>query len=229
MPVPLAVERPGTGLLLRWVVANGLGELVGLGGVGLLAAVLVPVVRRALAGGAAAEVATAVLMVVLGAVEGWVVGHAQARALASTGVDGSAWVRATMVGAMLAWALGMVPSTVMALRGGTGAGGTGEGPPPGLRLVLAAALGLVAGPVLAVVQAQVLRHSARKPARWLLANALGWAVGMPLVFVAVRNLAVHGASPGPLAGSAATLLLAGALVGLVEGLFLVRLLRSPEP
>ncbi len=228
MALPSSAERPGhNGLLGRWVVANATGELVGLGGVGLVAAALVPVVQRHLPGNAARPLGTAVVMVVLGAFEGTVVGLAQARALRGTDIEARAWVRATILGAMLAWALGMVPSTVMALH--TGPVPPGAGPPPWVRGLLAAALGLVAGPVLAAFQLPVLQGHARRPWRWLLANALGWAVGMPLVFAAVRNLALHGAGPSSVVRSASGLALAGAAVGWVEGVFLVRLLRPRGP
>lgn len=51
---------------------------------------------------------------------------------------------------------------------------------------------------------------------------------MPLAFLAVRNLALHGVSPPSVVRSAAALAVAGAVVGLVEGAFLVRLL-GPRP
>jgi hypothetical protein len=222
-------ERPPGGLLGRWVVANALGELIGLGGVGLLATALVPTVQRVVPAGAARPLVTAILLVALGSFEGWVVGTAQALALAGTGVDARAWVRATVLGAVLAWAVGMVPSTVIALLGHSGDAAPGAGPTLALRLVLAAGLGVVAGPLLAAVQVPVLRRYAPRAWRWLLANALGWAAGMPLVFAAVRNVAVHLREPGAIALSLAALAFAGGLVGLVEGLFLVRLLRPAEP
>ncbi|HVP61591.1 MAG TPA: hypothetical protein VMT11_13585 [Myxococcaceae bacterium] len=229
MSLPVEAESAREGLVRRWVLANGVGELIGLGGVGLLAAALVPGVQRALPGSVAGHVAIAVLMVGLGAFEGAVVGTAQARALAGTGIQSRAWIRATVLGAVLAWALGMVPSTLMAVLGGPGGPPPGTGPPPAVRLVLAAALGLVAGPILAAVQVRVLRRHAERTWRWLVANGLGWALGMPLVFLGVRTLAVQGVAPGSLALAAATLLGAGAVVGLVEGLFLVRLLQPTAP
>jgi len=78
--------------------------------------------------------------------------------------------------------------------------------------------------ILAAVQVRALRRLARRPGLWLLANALGWALGMPPVFAGIRALALHGPRPGVLLGCAAALLGAGALIGLVEGLFLVRML-----
>ena len=221
---PPRAESPRGDLLRRWVLANALGEFVGLGGVALLAAALVPPLQRALPGTVAARLATALLMMALGALEGWVVGSAQARALAPGPIDRSAWVRATVLGAVLAWAVGMVPSTVLALRHVPGGAAPG-GPPPGLRLALAAGLGLVAGPILAAVQVRVLRPHVSRPAGWwLVACALGWALGMPCVFAAVHLLVRNGVRPWSLVGAAVALGGAGALVGLVEGLFLVRLL-----
>jgi hypothetical protein len=226
MPSLLAGGR--SGLLRRWVVANALGELAGLGGVALLGAALVPAVQQTVPG-ATGHLATAGLVVALGSVEGWVVGHAQARALGPTGIEAGPWIRATVLGAVLAWALGMVPSTAIALLRAPGDAPAGAGPPLTVRLLLAAGLGLVAGPILAAVQVRVLRRYAPRPGRWLLANALGWALGMPLVFMAIRALALEGPRPGAIAGSAAAILLAGAVVGLVEGAFLVPLLSSSEP
>src|SRR5512138_1190548 len=136
MSDPLVAEPPSRLVLVhRWVVANAVGELVGLGGVGLAAVWLVPLVRHPLPASAAAALATAVLMVGLGALEGAVVGVAQAWALSGTGIPARAWIRATVLGAMLAWALGMVPSTVLGLIGHAGDGAAPAGPPPSVRLL----------------------------------------------------------------------------------------------
>src|SRR5678816_3242130 len=171
---PMTERARPAGLLARWVVANSLGELAGLGGVALLAAALVPAVQRSFPGSAAAALATAALMVALGSLEGVVVGSAQAWALLGTGIPTGRWIRATVLGAVLAWALGMVPSTVLALIGPPEGASSGAGPSPPVRLVLAAGLGLVAGPILAGLQLGVLRRYTTRASRWLLANALGW-------------------------------------------------------
>jgi hypothetical protein len=230
MSDPLVAERTRpAGLLARWVLANSLGELAGLGGVALLAAALVPAVQRSLPGSVAAPLATAAVMVALGSLEGAVVGSAQAWALVGTGIPTRQWIQATVFGAVLAWALGMAPSTVLALAGPPGGAPSGAGPSPPVRLLLAAGLGLVAGPILAGLQLGVLRGHATRAWRWLLANSLGWGLGMPLVFLAVRNLALHGVTPPSVARSAGALALAGGVVGLVEGVFLVRLLPGGRP
>jgi hypothetical protein len=122
-PVP---ARPVDGpradrLWRRWVVANALGEALGLGlaavpGIALLdpdAPALPPLLT---AGG----------MVAGGCLEGHVVGTAQWLALrrALPRLTRRAWVAASVAGAALAWALGMLPSTLMA---GDGAGDGGPG------------------------------------------------------------------------------------------------------
>ncbi|HTS79524.1 MAG TPA: hypothetical protein VMH40_02900 [Myxococcaceae bacterium] len=211
-------------LLRRWILANALGELLGLGGVAFLAGATLPAMERLLAGSSLRPLVAAGWLVALGAFEGWVVGHAQALALSGTAIVARAWVRATVLGAVLAWALGMLPSTVMAFLPHAQDAAAGPGPSRLVRLFLASSLGLVAGPILAAVQVRELRRVARRPGLWLLANALGWALGMPPVFAGIRALALHGPRPGVLLGCAAALFGAGAVVGLVEGLFLVRML-----
>jgi hypothetical protein len=92
-------------------------------------------------------------------------------------------------------------------------------------MLLAAGLGVVAGPVLAVFQFRVLRRYVGHAGWWLPANALAWAVGMPVIFAgihvaysAVGHYAVVGAPIG-------TLALAGAAVGAIHGVFLIYLLQ----
>jgi ELWxxDGT repeat protein len=48
---------------------------------------------------------------------------------------------------------------------------------------LAMALGVVAGPILGLAQWTVLRGLVSGAGRWLWANALAWAVGMPVLYI----------------------------------------------
>lgn len=103
----------------RWVVANAVGEGVGLGGSFLVGAGLGAVLQGQ--HGAWVEIGLALVAVALGTLcEGVIVGHAQWRVLrrALPGLSRGSWVRATAVGAGVAWLLGMIPSTVMSLVSG---------------------------------------------------------------------------------------------------------------
>jgi len=136
------------------------------------------------------------------------------------------WVVATIVGAMVAWGLGMLPSSLMA--GAEGGGQALSEPPQWLISLLAGGLGLVAGIVLGLPQWAVLRRGelrplVRRPGLWLPANSLAWLLGMPLVFLGMGSIpagaTVLQAVPIVVAATAA----AGVVVGAVQGLFLVRI------
>jgi hypothetical protein len=213
----------------RWVAANALAELVGLGG---SAAVAVGLATTTDSLGAAGVLLMAVAMIAIGTfLEGVLVGLLQGRVLrrALPALPPRAWVGATALGAGVAWTLGMVPSSVMQLvMDGTA---QADSQPPvisdALQLLLAAGMGIVLGPFLAVPQWRVLRRYVAGAGWWVPANSAAWAVGMVLVFQAA------GSTPWPLsvatlAGPVVLLTLAGAAVGAVHGAALVWLLSRSE-
>lgn len=210
----------------RWIVANGLGEMLGLGTTFALGGALAP--RLAVVSGVAETLGTAVAAVGLGIVlEGVVVGWAQARVLRDwIGLPQGAWVRASAAGAGLAWALGMAPSTVLSL---TAAAPAADGAPPfepgpGLTLVLAAGLGLVTGPILGAMQGRVLRQARPDVRGWPGANAVAWAFGMPVIFAGMDRVPWNGPASARVAGLYLVCLAAGLVVGAVHGAVLRRLL-----
>lgn len=212
--------RPGPGTWTAWVAANAAGELVGLGLVFLAGFSLAA--RWGEPSGAAGALAFALAAVALGAVEGAVVGWAQAIVLARAlpSVRRRAWTGATVAGAVLAWALGTIPSTLAAFQPASS-----EPPPepgPLLGLALGAGLGAVAGLILALFQWLILRRASAAAAWWLPANALAWAVAMPWIFWLVGATVAEARSAKALALFLAGLGIAGALVGAVHGIFLVR-------
>ena len=125
------------------------------------------------------------LAVILGTfLEGVVVGTAQEHVLRRrvASLPRWSWTRATAAGAALAWVLGMVPSTIMALGTAQPAPSTATEPTALVQYGLAMAMGLVAGPILGAAQWSVLRRVVAHAGWWLWANAAAWAVGMPLIF-----------------------------------------------
>lgn len=170
----------------------------------------------------------AFVFVLLGVFEGFVVGWAQTRVLKRRVPALTGWIRATVVGAVVAWTVGMLPNAIMSLAQQADATPT---PEIGefLRLVLAAGLGLVTGPVLAFFQWRVLRHYVQRAGWWLPANGAAWAAGMPIVF-AGAHMSAYATNPPVIAlGVAATLALAGAVVGAIHGVVLLWLLSAPRP
>lgn len=211
-------------LWYHWVLANAFAEVVGLGLVGFIGWLMF---------GAIGERSTATLVlafatftVALGALEGTVVGWAQSLVIRKRICGFEGWVQATVVGALVAWFVGMIPSTAINLMPHDQA----ELSPSisqSIRMLLAVGLGFVTGPLLAVFQYRVLCRYVGRAGWWLLANALAWAVGMPVVFAGL-HVAYMAVEPW-VVGSViiGTLALAGAAVGSIHGIFLVHLLR-PE-
>lgn len=211
----------------RWILANGWAEAAGLGTTFVLGQQVAPAVERLSA--PFAIVAAAVGAVLLGALlEGGVVGWAQGSVLGRRldALRRRTWVVATAAGAALAWTLGMVPSTVMALGSAPDAGGAPPAEPGAVvRYALAVALGAVTGPVLGVAQWVVLRRHAAGAARWLAANAAAWAVGMPLIFLGMDLVPWAGGAIAIAVSLYAVCGLVGVVVGAIHGLVLVRILR----
>lgn len=137
------------------------------------------------------------------------------------------WVLATAAGAFLAWALGMIPSTILSL-GTDGEQSAPEEPGAAVVYGLAFLMGLVLGPVLGFAQWLVLRRYVEWAVLWMPANALAWAFVMVVVFVGATTVPAGGIGPGIIL-LIATLACAGTVIGAIHGLALVWLLRPRRP
>jgi hypothetical protein len=214
---------------LTWIAANAVSEAVGLGTTFVIGFAVAPLLDRL--SGVASTLASVVLAIALGTVlEGVVVGAAQESVLRSSlpRLRRGSWTAATALGAALAWALGMIPSAIVALTSSGLASGPTTEPPVEVKMLLAAALGLIAGPILGIAQWTVLRWHVNRAGRWLWANALAWAVGMPLIFLGMDVV--------PWSGHPAVLMLSiygvcgatGLVVGAIHGRVLLQLLNRSQ-
>ena len=214
----------------KWIAANGWAEAGGLGGTLVIGYALASSLDRAV--GTTAILAGALGAIALGTLlEGVLVGAAQANVLHHRlhSLSRRAWVTASAVGAGLAWTLGLLPSTLMALSGSDAGGPAPVEPSPLVKYLLAAALGAVTGPILGLAQWTVLRRRVRHAAQWLVANAGAWAVGMVLVFA---GMDVVPWSLGPIAivpSIGLVCLATGLAVGAIHGRTLLWLTRLVEP
>lgn len=217
---------------VRWIAANGAAEAFGLGATLALGGLA----TRALEShpdpltvllGALAAVACGVML------EGVLVGLAQAWALRTRIASLSVrdWTLASAAGAGIAWLLGMVPSTLMALLQGAATGTAADvaEPPAWMQYSLAVAMGLVLGPVLGWAQVLVLRRHVLRPYRWLGANAAAWALGMLLIFAGMDRVPWSQGLPPIVAAVVLVCAIAGLAVGAVNGWFLVRMTGACAP
>jgi len=217
----MAQRSPGK-LWLRWVGANALGEMLGLGatlGIGYLV-----FARLGEPQNLAMSLLNFVLMVLSGAIEGAIVGWGQWWAMHPwfPRISRFSWLLATICGAMVAWFFGSLPFTLIDM-GSQSAETPAVEPAQWMVLLAAAGVGLVAGAVLAFFQWRALRKSVHKAAWWLPANMLAWAAGMPLIFWGIDAIQ-KGMRPAAASLTlAGVLLLTGAVVGAIHGAFLVRM------
>jgi hypothetical protein len=123
----------------------------------------------------------------------------------------------------------MIPSTVVSLEADPSGGG-GAQSEPGQALVygLAFLMGLVLGSVLGFAQWLAWRRHVRGAALWMPAKALAWAFGMLVIFVGIDPAIGGGFGLRAVTILVFTLALAGAVVGAIHGLALVRLSRSAQ-
>jgi hypothetical protein len=219
--------RQQTAFWLRWIAANALSEMLGLGltfaviGLGFARLEAIP--------GLWGVLGSFALAVASGAIEATLVGLAQAWALrpAFPAVTRLRWWRATLIGALAAYVLGYLPSTLMSL-GEQSTQSAAVEPPQAVILLLAAGMGAAAGALLSAAQWRVLRRSVTGAGVWIPANMLAWALGMPLIFWGMDIFFKFQPLARGVPFLAALLLAMGALVGAVHGFFLARLIKPAD-
>jgi hypothetical protein len=176
MRAPIAisrtVDRKGWEVWARWTAAMTWGEFAGFA---------IPAVVGALAAqhfpdeaGPGPRLAVAALLVAAGTLEGAVLGFAQALVLRHyvPGFSAGQWMLATAAGAALAWAIGMLPSTL----------GDPTALPPIVLWLGVAILGPMLLVSLGIAQWMVLRRHLAHAAHWIWISALAWLAGLAVVF-----------------------------------------------
>lgn len=210
-------------LWLRWTLANAFSEMVGLG----LTFLITGLVFSSMDG---LGTLTSILLsftfaVASGAVEATIVGLAQWWAMRPwfPSIERFAWWRGTMVGALIAYVLGYLPSTIMNIGEATASSAPMTEPPQWIVLLLAAGMGALGGAVLSFAQWLVMRGKVKRAGAWIPANMLAWTFGMPVIFWGIDMAFKMSALWQSVLLMGLTLFIAGAIVGGMHGLFLVKL------
>jgi hypothetical protein len=214
-------------LWLRWVIANVAGEVLGLGLAGSVAIVMVLTIGEPETAPVALTMAG--VMIAAGALEGVIVGFAQWLVLRRRlrRLNRREWITATVVGAFLAWAIGMAPSTLMALNQSAG-----SSPPPemsdAVKYAFASVMGMALGMILGAPQWRAMRRYVPAASLWVWANAAAWAVGMPVVFIGAGSSPAGASALSVALTVVVTIAAAGASVGAIHGVALLWLLRQRQ-
>ena len=210
-------------LWLRWTAANALGEMIGLGLTFAITGWFVSTLGNQ-------QTTTGILLsfvfaVTSGAVEATLVGLAQWWAMHPwfPSIERLAWWRGTLIGALIAYMLGYLPSTLMSMGEATVSTVPVAEPPQWIVMLLAAGMGAVGGAVLSFAQWLVMRGKVKRAGLWIPANMLAWAFGMPVIFWGIDLAFKMSALWQSVLVMAAALLAAGIAVGGIHGWFLVSL------
>ena len=210
-------------LWLRWTGANAFGEMFGLGLTLGITGWYFSTQQDALT--ATIILSSFAVAVFSGIVEASIVGLAQWWAMHPwfPSIKRFSWWLATLVGALIAYVLGYLPSTLIDM--GTSASQTAAPvePPQWIVLLLAAGMGAVGGAVLSFAQWLVLRGKVKRAGLWIPANMLAWTFGMPLIFWGIDLAFKMSAAWQSVLLMAGVLFITGAIVGAIEGAFLVRM------
>ncbi len=198
----------------RWTAGMTLGEFVGFAIPAVVGALAVQ--RFPDAAGPGARMAVALLLVGAGTLEGCVLGFAQALVLRRylPGFLMRPWILATAAGAALAWAIGMLPSTV----------GDPTALPPLVLWLGVAVLGPVLLVSLGAAQWLVLRRQLAYAANWIWLSAVAWLAGLAVVFAGMSLTQAGDPTWRLITIAAISGLLMGATAAAVSGAGLVWLL-----
>ena len=213
-------------LWYRWIGANAFGELFGLGLTFIMTGFAFSKLDNQ-------QTMTGILLsfvfaVTSGAVEATILGLAQWWAMHPWFpiIERFAWWRGTLIGALIAYVLGYLPSTLMSMGEATAQSAPMVEPPQWIVLLLAAGLGAVGGAVLSFAQWLAMRGKVKRAGLWIPANMLAWFFGMPVIFWGIDLAFKMSALWQSVLLMAGTLLLAGMVVGAIHGRFLVSLAKE---
>lgn len=204
-------RRNGWTLWEYWVLATAIGELLGFCLVVALSATVNQI----------AAFNTHTILLLIGTLEGLVLGFCQWLVLRHYIRHSIWWIVATTAGAFIAWLLGLLVSVIMAIAFVT----TTNGIPTAAFLLGVALIGAGVGFVVGFAQWWVLKAHIHNAAWWIVANSLAWSLGLLVAFAGARMVKVDGLKGQTALTGAATGVTMGAVIGAVTGIALVWLFK----
>jgi hypothetical protein len=195
-----------------WLLATMMGVILAVG---------IAVISSAIANNFG-PVGTVVMLHLMGALEGVVLGFTQWLVLRRYVKHIGWWVFATGVGSLIAWLIGVKFMVALALVSFTNTMTTTT-----LWALQQAVfwMGAWVGTILGIAQWLVLRSHVHKGVGWVLANALAWGLGLLVAFMSVTWTKPEGLTIETVVVNIATGAATGAIVGSITGIALVWFLK----
>lgn len=216
----MANNSPNKKYWLNWTIFCGIGEFLGIGVAAGIAVLYFNLLGEPQTIGQ--KVLIIIVMILAGIIEGLVTGFFQWSVLKKrfSSMKAKNWLGVTALGAATAWLLGMIPSVFFAPESSSS---TSVEFSMGQIALLAALMGVVLGTIFGVFQWLELKGHTANASRWILANALGWTVGLAIIFLGASIPSVDTSLAVVIFIGAVSGLLAGLSVGAITGLFLIKL------
>jgi len=206
---------------LNWTIACGIGEFLGIGVAAGMAFLCFPLLGEP--SSFSEKILLVLVMVFAGIIEGLVTGGFQWSVLKKRFINMKAknWLIFTALGSATAWLLGMIPSTFLAL--GPSTSSANIEPSSKQITLLAAVSGIVLGTLFGAFQWIELKKHTSNASKWILANLLGWTVGLVIIYLGASIPSIDTILTVIVLTGTVSGLLAGLSVGAITGLFLVKL------
>jgi hypothetical protein len=210
-------------ILVKWTVLCALGELLGIGIAGGIAFLVNSKIGEPQTLGT--KLFVLVTMLFAGAIEGFLLGTFQWQALKDkfNQIPRKEWVLYTVLVAVLGWFLGMLPSLFITNTASSTETENVDSENPLIFALLSIVSGLLLGAVFGIFQWLVLRKYVEKAHQWITANALGWGLGLGWIYLFASMPGKNTSMIGNITFGVIGGLLAGLSVGVVTGLFLLKL------
>ena len=207
---------------LNWTIACGIGEFLGIGVAAGIAFLHFRFLGEPQTIGQ--RILIIIVMMLAGIIEGLVTGSFQWSVLKKRFINIKAknWLIFTALGAATAWLLGMISSVFFAPEPSASSLATIELSNVQIAL-LAAISGVVLGALFGGFQWVELRKHTPNAGRWVLANSLGWAVGLVIIYLGASMPSVDTSLAVIILIATISGLLGGLSVGAITGLFLIKL------
>lgn len=178
---PLVLPAPAA---RTWIRAVVLGELLGFTLTALVAFIALSLGGRPET--VSGRVVALVVMTLAGTLEGACLGYFQWRALRGwlPALRARRFVGATIGVAAGGWLLGMSVPLLAEIQGAPAETATVAGPGGGAIAAFAMIFGAIAGALFGAAQGIVLRAHVRGVRWWIAGSTIGWALGLPLAYLA---------------------------------------------
>lgn len=211
---------------IKWTINCALGELIGIACAGSIAFLTTMYFGEPETIGI--KFLTLFAMIIAGTIEGTVLSLFQWHILVKriSSIPRKEWMLYTIMVAVLGWVIGMTPSLFFVTEDADPQGVPVE-PDPVIYYMMSIILGICLGALFGLFQWFVLKKYVKKASRWILANMMGWTLGMFFIFLFASIPDENSSLPFIILSGAIGGILAGVSVGIVTGRTLLSLELKP--